>query len=748
MPNGGFRRFPGAEKKYSRKEKQRYPKQKNDESPHGAGGTDTNRMAINKQENPADSQKKNAAKTATKKKTTQKRPGAKSAGAKQTKEKAAKEKAAKEVLPAGKAAGTAAGAGSAGAKAGKKSAAKQPKAAKKKSEKATRKENIKEAVKETAQAVKESKKTAPKAAKADRQTARKNENRKKIDALTRYGALSPKDFAVADGVKITFLGGINEIGKNLTVFEYRGEMVILDCGMTFPDADMPGIDYVLPDMSFIERNADKIKAVFITHGHEDHIGGLPYLLKIANIPIYASCLTMGLIEGKLREHRLFRTAKLHVIKPGDVISTGEFTFEAIHVNHSIPDSMAYAIHCGAGVIVHTGDFKIDNTPIDGGVIDLAKFAKLGHEGVLCLMQDSTNAERAGYTPSEKKVGETLDQLFVRAGKKRIIVASFASNIHRIQQIADASKKMGRKVFLSGRSLENVTSVSRQLGFLNIPDDLLLPIDRLKSYRDEDVVLVTTGSQGEPMSALARMAMGDHKKVSVGNNDYVIISATPIPGNEKTVAHTINELMKLGAEVIYEKSLGIHVSGHAAQEELKLIMNLVKPRFFIPVHGEQKHMRRHAALAESVGIPANHILVPELGSVIEVSDEGLRRLPSVTAGRVFVDSSGVGGVGYEVLSDRKKLSTDGVVIITAVTDAYTGGLMVPLDIQSKGFVFADNVKELTGLIEATCGQVFDQFSRAAQTDLPALQTRLKDAVSKAVFDKTRRSPVIIVSVFAV
>ena len=579
------------------------------------------------------------------------------------------------------------------------------------------------------------------------QRTRKSAARKKIDALSRYGSISARELS-SNGVKLIFLGGINEIGKNLTVFEYRNEMVILDCGMTFPDADMPGIDYVLPDMSFIERNADKIKAVFITHGHEDHIGGLPYLLKIVNVPIYASCLTMGLIEGKLREHRLLRSAKLHVIKPGDVISTGEFTFEAIHVNHSIPDSMAYAVRCGAGVIVHTGDFKIDNTPIDGGVIDLAQFAKLGNEGVLALLQDSTNAERAGYTPSERKVGETLDQLFVKAGKKRIIVASFASNIHRIQQIVDASQKMGRKIFLSGRSLENVTSVSRQLGFLTIPDGLLLPIDKLKNYRDEDVVLVTTGSQGEPMSALARMAMGDHKKVSVGENDFVIISATPIPGNEKSVSNTINELMKLGAEVIYEKSLGIHVSGHAAQEELKLIMNLVKPKFFIPVHGEQKHLRRHAALAESVGIPQKNILIPELGSVIEVSDNGAHRLQSVTAGRVFVDSSGVGDVGYAVLSDRKKLSTDGVVIITAVTDAYTGGLLTPLDIQSRGFVFPDNAKELTGLIEATCDHVIDGFMRQVQMDVVALQQRLKDAVAKAVFDKTRRTPVIIVSVFAV
>ncbi len=573
-------------------------------------------------------------------------------------------------------------------------------------------------------------------------------NRKKLGSLSRYGSVSPDELFFEEGVKITFLGGINEIGKNLTVFEFRGEMVILDCGMTFPDADMPGIDYVLPDMSFIERNADRIRAVFITHGHEDHIGGLPYLLKIANIPIYASCLTMGLIEGKLREHRLLRSAKLHVIKPGDVVNVGEFSFEAIHVNHSIPDSLGYAIRCEAGVIVHTGDYKIDNTPIDGGVIDLGRFAQLGSEGVLALMQDSTNAERAGYTPSERKVGETLDSLFARAGKKRIIVASFASNIHRIQQIIDASQRHGRKVFLSGRSLENVTAVSRQLGFLNIPDEVLLPLDRLRQYRDEDVVLVTTGSQGEPMSALARMAVGDHRKVSVGDNDYVIISATPIPGNEKTVAHTINELMKLGAEVIYEKSLGIHVSGHAAQEELKLMMNLVKPRYFIPVHGEQKHMRRHASLAKSVGIPEENIAVPELGSVFSVSEDGVTRLQNVTAGRVFVDSSGVNDVGLSVLGDRKRLSTDGVVIITAVADAYSGRLSVPLDVQSKGFVFGDNAKELIKLIEKACDRVLDSVAGSASFDAPALQNKLKEAAQKVVFDRTRRSPVIIVSVFAV
>ena len=562
---------------------------------------------------------------------------------------------------------------------------------------------------------------------------------------TRSSAKANKE---EQAVRVTFLGGINEIGKNLTMFEYDGEMVIVDCGMTFPDADMPGIDYVLPDFSFIERNADKIKAVFITHGHEDHIGGLPYLLKIVNIPVYATRLTMGLIEGKLREHRIFKNAKLHTIKPGDVINVGKFTFEAIHVNHSIPDAVAFAIRCDAGVIVHTGDFKIDNTPIDGGVIDFARLAQLGNEGVLCLMQDSTNAEKIGYTPSEKKVGETLEHLFVRAEKKRIIVASFSSNIHRIQQIIDASYKMGRKIFLSGRSLENVTSVSRDLGYLNVPDGLILTIDHLKNYRDEEIVIITTGSQGEPMSALTRMATGEHKKVTVGDNDFVIISATPIPGNEKTVANTINELMKLGAEVIYEKSLGIHVSGHAAQEELKLMMNIVRPRFFIPVHGEQKHMRKHADLAKSVGIPEKNIHVPELGEMVSVSADAINTVSYVTAGRIYVDSSGVGDVGSAVLRDRKKLSTDGIVMVTAVSDVYTGGLMNPVDIQTKGFVFTDNANELNAYISGVCEDVFDRYMRGVEMDTNALKQRLKDAVAKAIFEKTRRTPIVIVSVFAV
>lgn len=618
--------------------------------------------------------------------------------------------------------------------------------------KAVKKKAVSQKMKTTEKAVSKKRQTlsdtAAKEPKKTRESAARDSLKKRAAGMSRYSSISPSELKKSGGVKIAFLGGINEIGKNLTVFEYDNDMIILDCGMSFPDADMPGIDYVIPDFSYIERNADKIRALFITHGHEDHIGGVPYLLKSINVPVYATRLTIGLIEGKLREHRMLGVSKLNVISPGDIIEAGAFSVEAIHVNHSIPDSLAFAIKCKAGVIVHTGDFKIDNTPIDGGVMDLARFAVLGNEGVMCLMADSTNAERTGYTPSERVVGETLDSLFIKATGKRILVASFASNIHRVQQIIDAAKKTGRKVFLSGRSLENVTAISKELGYLNVPEDIIFPIDKLRNYRDEDVVIITTGSQGEPMSALSRMALGDHRKVSIGANDFVIISATPIPGNEKTVANTINELMKLGAEVVYEKSLGIHVSGHAAQEELKLVQNLVRPRFFIPVHGEQKHMRKHARLAESVGIAHKDIMVPDLGAVIEVSKNSIKRLSPVTAGRVFVDGSGVGDVGSEVLRDRKKLSTDGIVIVTAVTDAYTGELISPLEINSKGFVFVNNANELNGFITDACERVLEKYSNSVNMDITALKSRLKDSVAKTLFDKTRRSPIIIVNVFAV
>jgi len=571
---------------------------------------------------------------------------------------------------------------------------------------------------------------------------------KKSHEMNLYDSISAKDIKKASSIKIKFLGGINEIGKNLTLFEFNDEMIILDCGMSFPDADMPGIDYVLPDITYVERNKSKVKAVFITHAHEDHIGGLPYLLKSVNVPVYCTCLTAGLIQLKLKEHRILNKCRIEVIKPGDCLNVGQFTVEAIHVNHSIPDALAFAIKTDAGTIVHTVDFKIDNTPIDGGVIDLPKLAELGNEGVLCLLSDSTNSERAGYTPSERNVGETLEALFRKAKGKRIIVASFASNIHRIQQIIDASEKMNRKIFLLGRSLENATGISMELGYLKASDGLILSIDKLKNYRDEDVVLITTGSQGEPMSALSRMALGDHKKVAIDSNDFVIISATPIPGNEKTVANTINELMKLGAEVIYEKSLGIHVSGHAAQEEQKLILNLVRPKYFIPVHGEQKHLRRHEATAISLGIPQENIIVPELGSVIEVSEKFIDANSSVPVGRVFVDGTGVCDVGKSVLRDRKNLSTDGVVIVCAVTDSYSGELISEIEVQSKGFVFESNTGDIAPFIRNICEKVLYDYVRSVNMDVYTLKTRLKDSISKAIYDKTRRNPIVIVSVLSV
>lgn len=548
-----------------------------------------------------------------------------------------------------------------------------------------------------------------------------------------------------ESIKIAFLGGINEIGKNLTVFEYKEEIIIIDCGMSFPDADMPGIDYVIPDITYLTRNKSKIKALFITHGHEDHIGAVPYFLKNINIPVYCTQLTAALIENKLREHRLLDKAEINVIEPGDTVRKGSFAVEAIHVNHSIPDAVAFAIYCDEKIIVHTGDFKIDNTPIDGGVIDLARLAQLGNEGVLCLMSDSTNAERPGFTASEKNVGETLENLFIKAGDRRIIVASFASNIHRIQQIIDSSEKFGRKIFLSGRSLENVTGISMELEYLKAPEGLILPLDKLNNYRDEDVVIITTGSQGEPMSALTRMSLGEHRKVKIGANDFVIISATPIPGNEKAVTNTINELMKLGAEVIYEKTLGIHVSGHASQEEQKLILNLVRPQYFIPVHGEQKHLQKHASLACNVGIDHRNIVIPELGDVIELDEDFIGKTDTVPSGRVYIDSTGVGDVGSTVLRERINLSNDGCIVVTALIDSSTDELYIPLIIDTRGFVYSNSQAEFNDFISDVCQKPLASFRNSETMDTATLEAKLKEAISRAVAGRTKRQPVIFATV---
>ena len=543
-------------------------------------------------------------------------------------------------------------------------------------------------------------------------------------------------------VRIAFLGGLNEVGKNMTLYEYGESMMLVDCGLAFPDSDLPGVDLVLPDFSYVEKNIDKVKGIVVTHGHEDHIGGLAYLLKSVNIPIYSTKLTIGLIQGKLKEHNLLSSAKLNVVKPGDRIKLGEFEVELIHVNHSIPDAVALAVRCDGGTVVQMGDFKIDTTPIDGDPIDLARLAQIGSEGVMCLMSDSTNAERPGYTESESKVGESFDRLFRSAGNRRIIVATFASNIHRVQQIINSAASLGRKVALSGRSLENVVAVAKELGYIDVPDGLIVSLDTLKRYPEDKMVIITTGSQGEPMSALSRMAFSDHRKVEVGPLDYIIISATPIPGNEKTVGKGVNELMKLGAEVIYEKMYDVHVSGHACQEELKMIMSLVKPQYFIPVHGEQKHLQKHRILAESMGIDRKNIIIADNGILVEMTDGGIRVAGSVPAGKVYVDGSGVGDVGNIVLRDRKHLSQDGIIIITASVEADTGYIVSGPEIITRGFVYVKESEELIEQAKRIAYDTLDERLGRNPSDLVAAKTRVRDDISRFVFDKTKRSPMIV------
>lgn len=543
-------------------------------------------------------------------------------------------------------------------------------------------------------------------------------------------------------IKVAFLGGLGEVGKNLTLFEYDGDMIIIDCGLAFPDEDMPGIDLVIPDFTYIEKNFDKIKGICITHGHEDHIGSLAYLLKKVNIPVYSTRLTNGLIEGKLREHNLLTKAKLNVVSPGQTVTLGKFKVEFIHVNHSIPDAVGFAIMCDGGTIVHTGDFKIDSTPIDGGMIDIARFAELGKQGVLCMMADSTNAERQGFTESESKVGASFETLFQKAENRRIIVATFASNIHRVQQIINVAQKMGRKVALSGRSLENVVAVASELGYLNVPEGILIKLDMIRHYTDSELVLITTGSQGEPMSALTRMAMRDHRKVSITPNDYVIISATPIPGNEKTVSRVVNELMKLGAEVVYEKMYDVHVSGHACREELKLMLGIVKPKYFMPVHGEQKHLLKHADLARAMGIPNENIIIADNGSLIEVSEKHIKRIGAVPAGQTLIDGSGIGDVGSTVLRDRKHLAEDGIIIVVACVDSLTGELVSGPDIVSRGFVF---VKESTELIDEAQKTAYDTIMKCHDRniyDWGTIKNRVRDDLSRLMYERTKRYPMVL------
>ena len=542
-------------------------------------------------------------------------------------------------------------------------------------------------------------------------------------------------------IKVYFLGGLNEIGKNFTLYECQGDMVIVDCGLSFPDEDMPGVDSVIPDFAFVEKNRERIRGVVITHGHEDHIGAVPYLMKKLNVPVYGTALTIGLIEGKLKEHNL-SSANLHVTPAGSHIQLGCMDVELIHVNHSIADAVALAIHSPAGTIVHTGDFKIDMTPAEGAMIDLCRFAELGKEGVLALLADSTNAERPGYTQTEQTVNNSLDSLFMRAEGKRIIVATFASSISRVQMIINCAVKYGRKVALSGRSMVNVMGIASELGYLHIPDGVLIDLNLINRYEPGQLVLITTGSQGEPMSALTRMAFSDHRQVAINPNDFIIISARPIPGNEKTVGAVVDELLKQDCTVIYESMYDVHVSGHACQEELKMMQALTKPKYFIPVHGEQKHLRKHAGLAMAMGMPRENIFIGDIGNVLELSEEHMKQLPDVPAGDVLVDGLGVGDVGSIVLRDRKHLSEDGLIVAVCSIDAQSGKVVSGPDIVSSGFVY---VRESEALMDEARDLVYNTLEECAREhvrDWSGMKQRIKDELSRFLYQKTRRSPMIL------
>lgn len=543
-------------------------------------------------------------------------------------------------------------------------------------------------------------------------------------------------------VKIIPLGGLNEIGKNLTCIECANDLFVIDCGLAFPDSDMLGVDIVIPDFTYIEKNADKLRGVVITHGHEDHIGGLPYFLKKFNVPVYGTRLALGLLEGKLKEHGLLGSIKLNVVTPRQIVKLGCMAVEFIRVNHSIPDAVGMAIHTPAGVLIHTGDFKVDYTPIEGGIIDLPRFAELGNKGVLALMSDSTNAERPGFTMSESKVGESFGKLFSQADGKRIIIATFASNVHRVQQIINSAADTGRKVAVSGRSMVNVIGKGIELGYLKVPDGILIDIDTISRYPAEKVCLVTTGSQGEPMSALTRMAMGEHRKVAINSHDFIIISATPIPGNEKYVTKVVNELMKLGSEVVYEAMYDVHVSGHACQEEQKLILSLTKPKFFIPVHGEYKHLIKHKATAMTLGIPESNIIIGEIGNVIETDGVDMKVTAQVPAGKVLVDGLGVGDVGAIVLRDRKHLAQDGLIIAVATIDRAAGQILAGPDVVSRGFVY---VRESEQLMIESKKLLTETLQKCLDNDMKewnAIKGKMKDKLSDYIYLKTKRSPMIL------
>lgn len=542
-------------------------------------------------------------------------------------------------------------------------------------------------------------------------------------------------------LKIIPLGGLGEIGKNMTAFECDNEIIVIDCGLAFPDEDLYGIDIVIPDVAYLIKNKDKVKGIFITHGHEDHIGGLPYVLKQINVPIYGTRLTLGLIEGKLKEHTMLSDCTLNVVEPGELVKLEQIKIEYIRNNHSIPDSCSIALHTPIGVIVHSGDFKVDFTPIDGKVMDLQRYAQLGKKGVLLLMADSTNALHKGYTMSEKTVGETLENLFSRA-TGRIIVSTFASNVHRLQQISDCSIKYNRKIAFSGRSMENISEVAMELGYLFIPEDMIISLDEIKNYPDDKLTIVTTGSQGESMAGLSRIAASTHRHIQIIEGDMVIISASPIPGNEKAVSNLINDLIKKGANVIYKSIEDIHVSGHACEQELRLIQALLKPKFFIPVHGEYKHLITHAKIAESMGVDKSRTFILENGDVFELTRAAGKVSGKVPFGRVLVDGMGVGDIGSMVLRDRKNLAENGIITVVIAIDIRNKIIISGPDIVSRGFVYVRNSEELIDEVRNIVTNVVEKCLDRNITQWAEIKNGIRREVDNFVYTKMKRKPMIL------
>lgn len=559
---------------------------------------------------------------------------------------------------------------------------------------------------------------------------------------TRKRATKKEEFRFKKpNIKIIPLGGIEEIGKNITVFEYENDIIVVDCGLEFPTDDMLGIDLVIPDVSYLVKNKEKIRGMVITHGHEDHIGSIPYVLQQVNIPIYATKLTIGLIKGKLEEHHLLRSSELHEVEQGQTVKLGKFSVEFISSCHSIPDSVMLAISTPTGTILHTGDFKIDYTPIDGKQMNLGRIAELGNKGILALMSDSTNAERKGFTMSESSVGEVFDKLFMNC-KKRIVVATFASNVHRVQQIVDSAVKYNRKIAVCGRSMIKMIETAMEIGYIDAPEDTFIDIDLIKNYNDEQLVIITTGSQGETMSALTRMAAGEHKKVTITPNDLVIISANAIPGNEKLVSKVIDDLMKIGAEVVYSALADVHVSGHACQEEQKLILSLARPKYFIPVHGEYRQLIAHAETAKKLGIPAQNIFITHNGRTLEINEDEAKFTTSVPSGKVLVDGLGVGDVGNIVLRDRQHLSQDGLIVIVLTMDSSTGEIVSGPDVISRGFVYVRESENLMEEVKSVIKSEVYEFEQRHITDWSTIKSTLKDNLRDYIFQKTKRDPMIL------